>query len=62
MIEAKFDPKEHKDWLGLAAELEAQGVKVEWSPSGRPSFLPSITYGYDAIERKFVIRQKPPRS
>ena len=61
MIEAKLDPQERKDWLGLlgqAAELEAQGIRVEWSPSGQPSFNPPVTYGYDAVARKFVIRQK----
>lgn len=60
MAEARFDPTEHKDWLGLAAELEAQGIKIEWPPSGHPRSVPLIAFGYDAVERMFIIRQAAP--
>jgi hypothetical protein len=59
MSNAKYDPKEYKDWLGLAVELEGQGIRLEWSSSGHPEFVCSTDIVYDCIKGVFTIRQRP---
>ena len=58
MIEARFDPKDYKDWLGLVAELEAQGIKFDWSSSGVPTYTSPVTQVYDPLNHTFFVRQK----
>lgn len=57
---AVFDPKNYKDRLGLAAELEAQGLKVDGLLSENPAFSQHQNYFYDAVEK--VFRVQPARS
>jgi hypothetical protein len=57
MVQAEYDASTHKDWLGLAAELAAQGINVKWS-NGRPEFSPPLTIGpFDPVTCKVVVSQ-----
>jgi len=56
MIEAQFDPKKHKDWLGLAAELQTQGIRFDWS-SGAPIASPPYACAYDSRVGVFRVVQ-----
>jgi hypothetical protein len=52
---AEFNPKDYKDRLGVAAELEAQGVKIDGLFSGNPTFSERQDYFYDAIDKVFRV-------
>jgi hypothetical protein len=56
MIEARVDPKKYKDWLGLVAELVAQGIRFN-RPYADPSALPHLTFRYAVKEGIFYVRQ-----
>lgn len=55
MIEARYKSSEHKDALGLTAELEAQGFKVDWS---QPAYAAPVTVDYyDRLTDTWVFKQ-----
>jgi len=58
MKEAQFDPKKHVDRYGLAAELEAQDVQVDWNTPGGPTVKRPINYAYDWRTQTFRIVQE----
>ena len=57
MIEAQFDPKKHVDRYNLSAELEAQGIQIDWNTPGGPTVRRPINYAYDVQTRMFRIIQ-----
>ena len=57
MIEAQFDPKKHADRYSVAAELEAQGIQIDWNTPGGPTVQQPINYAYDPRTRAFRINQ-----
>ena len=56
MTEVKINAT--KDWLETAAEIEAQGVRLDWRGPGAPSpRRPLEITRYDPINKKWCVRQ-----
>jgi len=57
MIEAQCAPTEGR--FELAAELEKQGIQIDWRDPGGPVASTSIDFAYDAPTHTFRVIQKP---
>ena len=55
-IEASYDPQKYKDWVGVVAELEAQGIQFDWS-SGVPVASPRFACAMDYRNHVFRVLQ-----
>lgn len=56
MPEAEFDPKNHKDVIGVAAELVAQGIAID-DPYSRPIISRPWGCLFDPVKKVWRISQ-----